>query len=823
MKPSHFFRRLSLVVLLALGTSSQPLLAQTPTETSPPTVTITSPSQDVVLNSLPEARGTLQDEAGGSGPQRAALAINRTFDQVNAWWNGASWTPTFTELPATLNGNSWVVNTNLPGGADLIDGRYVLIGIGYDVAGNRSINARDTVIVVDTTAPASVKFTEPTEGQLLGKLATITGTVEDNPGGSGISRVDLSIRRTRDGRYWNGTDWVTTPTSLSTQSGGGFFTRNTGLPNGSFLASGAYTLTATAIDRGGNATSSSTSINVIADAIAPIINYTFPPNSAVLRNLPRVSGTVTDNAEGAGLDRVEFALLRDRDDRFWNGRSWQTDFFALSTTVSGDTWTRTSGLPFGPNLADGRYVLIGFAYDRVGNRGQRDTTFLIDTTAPRVLTFTSPVSGTRVGSLPSVSGTVADNLGGGGIQRVDLYIRRSTDGRYWSGSSWVSSLVALQTTLGNGTWTRSGGPGGINLPEAVYYLTAIAYDQAGNRTTRTGGVRVVDRVAPITIITAPATGVLQGSIPTIEGTLGDNPGGSGPDRVLVAIRRSTDNFYWTGSTWRSESATLNATLNSSGQWRLAVGLPSGNNVVRATYTVIAIGFDKAGNRSESRIAIPVIPDRTGPVIIVDNPREGSTVQSLTRVSGTVSDPESGVARVGVAILRNVDELWWNGRTWTDRFVTLPATVSGNTWTLTTNLPPSSQTPRGFYVVIAQAYNRVNTVSQIDRNIAIDQNAPAQRTVSSGLSTISANAASASVVLSFRTPLNATPLEVSQFNVSINGVAVEIESIAIDGANSVTLGLTEGSLPLGANVEVAWQGISAANGTVLQGSSTAVAK
>lgn len=774
-----------------------------------PTVTYLFPTQNTTLNALPRVEGNVVDNEGGSGVNRVTLAIYRIVDQQ--WWNGSAFTPTFTELTTTLTNNVWRRESGLPNGADLAEGQYVIAAFAYDNVGNRS-QSTDITFTVDKTEPASLAFTQPTANQLIGRFTAITGTVTDNPGGSGIDKVVLFIKRSSDGRWWSGSDWVVEQAELQTQTGGGFFTRSTGLPSGAFLQSGTYFLTAVAFDVAGNRKVTTISVRVLVDATAPTVTNTSPADGAILRTLESVSGIIVDNAGGAGVDRFEFGLLRVADNRWWNGAEWVADFVALSTQLSGNRFSRTTDLPTGANLRDGAYVIVGSAFDRVGNRRGVDIDFLVDTTAPATVTFTRPTNGTRISDLTPITGTAVDNTGGSGISRVLLQIKRSSDGRYWSGRNWSITPVALPTDLGaNNTWTRSGGPGGINLRQDTYFLTAIAFDRTGNRRSSTVSVRVVDTTPPTIAITSPAPNVLQGSFPQITGTITDAAGGTGPARVLVSIRRVSDGFYWNGSTFVREASTIPATLTGNGTtWAVTQNLPRGTALRSDTYAVIAVGFDRAGNRSEARISFPIIPDTAAPTLTVDTPREGSTVQSLVRVAGTVRDNEggSGIDRVGVAILRASDELWWNGRAWTDTFTLLPAVVTGNTYALTANLPTSSNTPRGFYSLIVQAVDRIGNQRQIDRNIAIDSNGPVQAAVASlTISSASADAASATIHLTLVSAPSAS-FEASALSVTVDGAATEVESVAYNAATrTLTIAVANGFSP-GAAISVVGNGLKA---------------
>lgn len=109
-----------------------------------------------------------------------------------------------------------------------------------------------------------------------------------------------------------------------------------------------------------------------------------------------------------------------------------------------------------------------------------------DTTPPTV-DITYPLSGSTVsGELSSVNGTASDNASG--VDRVEILFYRQVgpdSWEFWNGSYWHWSDPPLATTLNTSvtpnTWTRDWGlPTGANFPAGVYYVRAIAYDEAGN-------------------------------------------------------------------------------------------------------------------------------------------------------------------------------------------------------------------------------------------------------------------------------------------------------------------------------------------------------
>ena len=262
----------------------------------------------------------------------------------------------------------------------------------------------------------------------------------------------------------------------------------------------------------------------------------------------------------------------------------------------------------------------GFIYASGSGAGSRSAFILRDDPnfdqARPTVTITSPTNGARLTSLPSVTGTALDNRGGSGLSRVALFLKRSSDGKYWTGKNWSTTQFELETTLG--TFNTTGQaftnadplPTGANLKQDTYFLTAVAIDRAnafGNRAVTTVSFRVIDVLDPQIAITYPTDGALLNQLTKISGTLTDNEGGSGPARVLLQIRRSSDRKYFDGTMWTATPVTLSTELIGSGEavaWQRIGGLPpviSGRDV----YTITAIGYDRAFNRDDATVTITV--------------------------------------------------------------------------------------------------------------------------------------------------------------------------------------------------------------------------
>ena len=535
-----------------------------------PTITWTNPTANSAQQSLPTLTGTAQDDAGGSGLGSAQLALLRNSDQY--WWNGTAWQPSFTFLPAILNGNTYSNAGALPNGADLQNGAYVAIAYVNDQLGNRG--EQDVFFEIDKIAPNAPIFTRPTDGQLLNNLQIIEGRATDNDGGGGIGGVDVAIQRASDNLYWNGNAFAPGPINLPAQSGGGFWSLNTTLRAGDNLPDGAYNLTATARDKANNATATTIAVQILNDIIAPSISWTNPTQGQIIQTLPALTGTTQDNAGGSGLAGAQLALLRTSDQFWWNGSAWQPEFAFLPATLSGNNYSNAGALPAGADLQNGGYVAIAYITDRIGNRGQQDVAFSVGTappaqdTAPPTIAIARPALNSFVSQIAPITGTASDNAGGSGLDRVTIGLNRVADNNWWNGTAWTPTFVELRTALSGTNWAlNSGLPTGADLNDGAYFVLAIATDNAGNR-GQTQNAFNVDITAPnAPTFTQPTDGQILVDLTSITGTATDTTGGSGVTSVDIAIRRLSDGLYWNGSDFVPGPVNLPA-QSGNGFWSL---------------------------------------------------------------------------------------------------------------------------------------------------------------------------------------------------------------------------------------------------------------
>ena len=258
---------------------------------------------------------------------------------------------------------------------------------------------------------------------------------------------------------------------------------------------------------------------VVSD-VRPTISFRTPTNGTAVNALSAVRGIAQSGISDASIARVYLYLQRRSDNKFWNGTTWTTST-PLATDLNGygpRNWSRTTGLPAGAALPEGAYFMAARAYDTSGNAMSATLNFTVDKMSPTVA-VTSPAFGSTVSSFNSVSGTTSDN-GGSGVVRVEFFMRRNADNKWWNGSAWVATGFPLATTLapisGGQSWRVSSPlPVGANLVDGTYLIGATTFDRVGNARNINGNFtlrRPGAEVSPSSIQLSSASAKADGTI-----------------------------------------------------------------------------------------------------------------------------------------------------------------------------------------------------------------------------------------------------------------------------------------------------------------------
>jgi hypothetical protein len=193
-----------------------------------------------------------------------------------------------------------------------------------------------------------------------------------------------------------------------------------------------------------------------------------------------------------------------------------------------------------------------------------------DQTVPLIASV-QPVTGSFANNpKPTLSAQVTD-AGGAGVDPASINLKLD-------GSAVAASVTVVNPNLVNVSFTPS-----ANLASGTHILTVDARDKAGNAAVQATSTFIVDLVAPVAAISAPATGLL-----TKDGLVGlvasvSDAGGSGLDLVSIVVK--LDGVVVTASVSSADPNTASVTFTP----------PSALGQGGHTYTVVAA--DRAGNTS----------------------------------------------------------------------------------------------------------------------------------------------------------------------------------------------------------------------------------
>ena len=573
--------------------------------------------------------GTAYD--AGSGIQRVELS----FDA------GASWV---TATGTTSWSYDWTPSRQ---------GNFTIQARAVDRAGNADSPGTAVNVIVDRIAPTAT-ISDPTNGRVIrGSSYTISGLAADDPGGTGLSSVEVST----DGSTWH------TASGLAV-----WLYHWDPLP-----PDGAYTVRSRARDLAGNTQNPPYSVDVYVDNAPPVTSVAFDgtagaggwyisPVTMTLVSSDAASGvkaiyyridagdwltyTAPTVIGASGSHTISYYAV----DQGGNAENPRTrtllvDTAAPVTTASYSGPVGTDGWYRGPvdvtlaatdvgsgvqgvsyNLdgvgwqtysnpftisGNSTHWLLYRATDIAGNNENIHSQSLpIDGLAPTAI-ITFPVNGQVIASaMVRVQGSATDS-GGSGLARVEVSI---------NGGAW-------QAASGSAPWTYMWVPSG----QGMQNLRVRATDSAGNMSDPGSGIYVtIDTTPPSSTIVTPYNGqVVKGPVVVITGTAADTY--SSIDHVDV----STDG----GLTWGR------ATMTGAAAWTFSWTVPNDG-----IYTLRSRAVDSAGNIEIVGPGISVQVDSIGPSSVIMDPVDGQYIHaSFYPITGTASDIGSGVKRVEVSI------------------------------------------------------------------------------------------------------------------------------------------------------------------------------
>jgi O-glycosyl hydrolase len=574
-------------------------------DTTPPTVSITSPAAGATLTSTVNVVASAQD--------------NVSVASVQFKVDGANSGPSFTAPPY-----SYSLNTT-----SLSNGNHTLAATATDGAGNTASSATVPIVVNNSSASQLVvSITAPVSGATVSGTTTVTANASSS---IGVASVQFQL----DGAN------VGSPVTVAPYTYSWDTTKS---------SNGSHTLKAVAKDTAGTSTTSAADTVTVSNAVAsPVVSITAPASGAT------VSGTVTVTANATssvGVASVQFQLdganVGNPLTAAPYSYSWDTgkspngshtlkavakDTAGTSTTSAGDTVTvnnavaapvvsitapasgatvsgtttvtasATSSIGVasvqfqldGANAGspvtaapyiyswdtakstNGSHTLKAIAKDTVGNSttSAGDTVTVNNAVAPPVVSITAPANGATVSGTATVTATATSSIGVASVQfQLD-------------GTNVGSPVTAAPYSYSWDTTKSSNGS---------HTLKAIAKDTVGNSTTSAGDtVTVSNAVAPpVVSITAPANGATVSGAITVSGSASSS-------LSISSVQVSVDSGSFSNA-------------SGTNSWSFSLDTASLSN---ATHTLTAKATDSAGGTASSSVVSITVNNAAGPTVTVN--------------------------------------------------------------------------------------------------------------------------------------------------------------------------------------------------------------
>jgi LmbE family N-acetylglucosaminyl deacetylase len=460
------------------------------TDTTPPTSTVSFPAVSGSYDAsgwnagcpAPGFCGTASD--AGSGVQKVELSIRQGSGN---YWNGTAFSSSTEVFVSAAGTSSWSYGfpaAGFPGG-----GQYTVRVRATDNSGNVE-SASSRTFTLSTSSQPVVGISFPAAGASY-RAATwasgcaaagFCGTASDV--GSGIQKVELSIRQASGNFYWDGIAFTSASEVFVTAAGTSSWSY--AFPAASFPSDGQYIVTVRATNNAGNTTDPSARTFTL-DMVAAGSSVTFPTAAAAYRaatwNVGCATagfcGTATDAT--SGVQGVQLSIRRGTGN-YWNGTSFGSPSEVWVSATGTTSWT----YPFAASLfpASTNYTIRVRATDNVGNvQTPSSATFSYDTANPSsAVTF--PVANASYTTAswntgcptPGICGTASDALSG--VAKVEISIRRGS-ANYWNGTAFASTSEVFLTATGTTAWSFAFPAS--NFPAAANYTIRLrATDKAGN-------------------------------------------------------------------------------------------------------------------------------------------------------------------------------------------------------------------------------------------------------------------------------------------------------------------------------------------------------
>ncbi|MBI4668696.1 MAG: hypothetical protein HY747_05855, partial [Elusimicrobia bacterium] len=628
-------------------------------------------------------------------------------------------------------GGTWAVKATILSAAQLPYGASYYITMSAqdnaDSASNpnaanniESFGVYSSTFVIDSSNPYTT-ITSPSHLAMLSELASITGTMSDDPilgepakVSAGIIKVEVQIS-TGVNDCWTGSAWTSCPywinASTTTLQG----------PT-SWISSGTWIIAASSLpvwqhnktywilvrssDNAGNVENTFQtdvdSRSITFDFYGPTATVTNFTVSASTNFLPvsetSLIGISSDTPSSTGRILIAISSQTDGAGPSWyNGSSFSAPFsdavyMSTSSWVDGpagstDSWTFNL---YPPNIEDNyTYLLRIKTWDRAvvsSNTNVQNIKFRRPTPAPTAV-IDVPQHNYSSATLINIMGT-STSAPGVSISTIVVSIQKLGTSFCYNGSNF--STASCPNWLAAAGVPESWNYNSVNWnPGFRYIITGRATDEAGNvqdsfAVGTSSNTFTYEINPPTAAITSPATGRTK-ILTTIAGTSADISPGSVAQVQLRIRRLSGTQNWWDGVNsfnpdTTEEGAFFNVVPDIPGNWTnwsaSSGGLTGAGFKSGQQYQYSARARDNAGNWAITYSTWTTIWDELAPESRLVSPADGANqaVNSLTSIRGTMVDrtntnpPDNinlstNTSNVRVQLRRLDTGFYWNGDDW----------------------------------------------------------------------------------------------------------------------------------------------------------------
>ncbi|MEP6583209.1 MAG: Ig-like domain-containing protein [Ginsengibacter sp.] len=498
----------------------------------PPAISITSPTNNVSFGS-----------PANISISANAVDVDGTVSKVE-FYNGGSLLATVSSSPYNF------IWSNVP------PGNYFLTAKATD---NGSLTTTSSVVNVSVNTPPTVSITNPVSNATFASPASITINANAFDVDGTISKVDFY-----SGGIFLGSD-NTNPYSITWAN----------------VSSGTYSLTAVAVDNGGQATTSvPVVVSVYTPNIPPTVSISSPSKNATFPAPASITITATAADADGTITKVDF----------YNGTTFLgTD----NTSPYSFVWA---------NVLSGNYSITAKATDN-GSLVTTSAAINISVNQAPSVNITSPVNNAIFNAPASVTINATATDADGTISKVDFY----------NGATLIGTD---NTTPFSFTWT--------NVVAGSYSITAKATDNGSLITTSSIVTISVSaaNIPPTVSITSPANNAIFAAPASVT----INANAADADGTISKV-----DFY--------NGTTLIGTDNTSPYsftWA---------SVAAGSYSITVKATDnKSAVTTSSPIAVSVNSAPTVSITSPANNAKYNTPASIT-ISATASDPGGSISKV----------------------------------------------------------------------------------------------------------------------------------------------------------------------------------